>query len=65
MSVDSVEAILAKVPRVSWFSAAGRPECRASSQAAVADYVRLCGGPECALWLAGWDEAARVVRAAR
>jgi len=62
-SVNSVEAILAKVSRVSWFSAAGRPECRASSQGAVADYLRSCGGPGRALWLAGWDEAARVVRA--
>jgi hypothetical protein len=63
MSVDSVEAILAKVPQVSWFSAAGRPECRASSEGAVVDYLRLCGGPGRVLWLAGWGEAARVVRA--
>lgn len=63
MSVNSVEAILAKASQVSWFSAAGRPECRASSDGAVADYLRACGGPERVLWLAGWDEAARVVRA--
>jgi hypothetical protein len=62
-SAAGIEAILAQVSRVSWFGAAGRPECRDPSAAAAADYLRTCGGPGCIQWLAGWDEAARVVRA--
>jgi hypothetical protein len=60
--VDSVETILASVPRICWFSAAGRPERRASSRGAVADFLRACEGAPRVEWLAGWDEAARVVR---
>jgi len=62
-SVDSATPILAQVPRVPWFGAVGRPECRASSHDAAADYARACGGPPQVEWLGGWDEAARVVRA--
>jgi hypothetical protein len=61
--VDSVDSILAKVPRVCWFSAAGRPERRVPSGGAVADYLRACGDLQRVQWLAGWGEAARVVRA--
>jgi hypothetical protein len=62
--VDGVEAILARVPLVPWFRAAERAEAGGleASDAAVREYLRVCGGPSRVHWAAGWDEAARVVR---
>jgi hypothetical protein len=60
--VDSADAILARVPQAPWFRAAEQPGPRETSQVAVADYLRSCGGRFSVRWASGWDEAARVAR---
>jgi hypothetical protein len=60
--VDSVAAILARVSVVPWFKAAEQPAQSATNQAAIADYLRTCGGGFPVRWVSGWAEAALVAR---
>src|SRR5262245_6649174 len=63
-TLDSVEAILARISQVPWFGAVERlaPRVTSDAAAAVAAYLRSCGGTFPVHWAAGWDEAAQVVR---
>ena len=60
--VERALAILAKIPQVRWFAAAGRDANDESERDAAGSYAAACGGGLPVRWLASWDEARQVVR---
>lgn len=60
--MESVEALLAMVPRVPWFEAVGRVDRRERNSLAVQEYLQACGGEWPVRWSANWEEAGKVVR---
>jgi hypothetical protein len=60
--VDRVETILARIPQVRWFGAAGLGAESEISGAAARGYVAACNQSLALHWAADWNEARQVVR---